>query len=686
MNKIYFTFYYLLLIAFSSCSQTETTKQKDSTKIDISEFQIGYPNLKDDALEQLKNYPSARYKPNNDFLRLYNWMSPFYAGGAGQEGIKVTDAIKRGTDIQEELGMNWNYNLVISNPRIDPNDRALKDPNSPIMSFINLANKHPEIPLSVTIFWGQMNPFAFGSKNRQPNIWRTDLQETDYLKEARINKKTRVISYAAPDSLFIEDGIVQQKQLQNLIKHLTRPVNIINENGEEPPRAYSENILKNDSLLIFDKNKMKISSWEIYIATKKKYIRHLYSSQFMDKIPELKNTLFTFYCVEGGPIDRYDWNTSKATNSKIKGNYYSTPDFYPRTSDNWKTWKGAWHGWKWINDGRQVEIKSGDKFFSPYVAAGWDINPEKDMRPAQWLGLLKCLSVVGAEFYYTGYFNLGKPVSKPENYIWQAAMPAYAQAVATHFADVFRNGNVLFDTKGNPIVTYPVEDKDVLVTVRKHNTKQQFIIAATVQPSSNTETFPLSKNITIKIDDETFIINARRQGSVYFLDKTTKPYVFYQLDKWHQYEHPSRWRKQIIYEAEVFDTAAANIQIKTDFKTDNTKIDFTSFDTYISLNKNQWVGYNLNSRDVEHLSNTISIMLYTKNDSQLSGEISINEFKKSISIPKTEKWTWVKLEIPKAVLIKDKNCLIKIRSTCDGFNLDKILISDSGDKADLSNY
>ena len=61
-----------------------------------------------------------------------------------------------------------------------------------------------------------------------------------------------------------------------------------------------------------------------------------------------------------------------------------------RWPSNWKTWQGPWHGLKWIVEARYHEIQDGDKLFSPYVAAGWDENPERDVRPGQWLGLLKC--------------------------------------------------------------------------------------------------------------------------------------------------------------------------------------------------------------------------------------------------------------------------------------------------------
>ncbi len=662
------------------------------SQIDTLEFQKGYPSKKYDALSQLKNYPSPRYVPDNHFLRLYNWMSPYYAGGAGQEGITVSDAIKTGTDIQEELALNWNYYLVISNPRFAPGEYILNDVNSPYSSFIKLANKHPEIPLSVTIFWTQITPKAFGGAHYEPNIMRSDYPESFYLKDARINKTKRVLSYVAPDSVFIQDGQVQKRQLENLIKHLTRSINIINENGEEPPKAYKKSILENDDLLIADKNKLHLESWEVYIAKKKRGIRHLYSSQFMEGIPQLKNTWFTVYQVEGGPIDRYEWNTSKSTCSRINGNYYSTPDFYPKTPDNWKTRKGAWHGWKWINDGRKVEIAAGDKFFSPYVAAGWSFNPEDDMRPAQWLGLLKCLSVVGAEFYYTSYFNLKQPYTKPENYIWQAAMPAYTQALTTHYADIFRNGNVLYDGNSKPVITYPVSDDDVIVTVRKHEQKKQYIIAATVQPNSNTERFPLDKNIEIKIDDEWILINARRQGSVYFFDKSQTPYVFYQLDKWHQYEHPSRWRKELIYEAENFDTCSSSVNFQTDYKTIYDKSDFTSAPTFVALHSKQWIGFSVYSRDISHLGSKVYIMINSNGRKDVQGEVIINDWKKEFSLINklSENNTmgeseWIKLEIPREVLMKDIVSLVKILSDNDSLIIDRIIISDTTN-TDLKGY
>jgi hypothetical protein len=420
---------------------------------------------------------------------------------------------------------------------------------------------------------------------------------------------------------------------------------------------------------------------------KKKHFRQLYSSQFMDSIPKLKNTAFTIYALEGGPVDRFDWHSSKETSSKIKGNYYSTPDFYPRKPKNWLVRDGAWHGWEWIDSGRKVEIADGDKFFSPFVAAGWACNPEEDVRPAQWLGLLKCLNVVGAEFYYVGYFNIKQPFTKPEDYVWQAAIPAYSQAVATHYADVFFNGNVLFDKKNQPVITYSCNEKDVLVTVRKSSLKNKYIIAATVQQTSNTERFPLQKSVEINLDGEHLVLNARRQGSVYVYNKSVSPAIFYQLDRWHQYEHPQRWRKQWITEAEVFDTASASseILIKSVYLKKDSLIDYTNAQSFILLNKNDWTGYYLNSRDLEHLKMPLYIMLYAKCMSAVKINLTISDKQKIIAHNATNDREWLVWPLDIDFNTHD-NQLIKLQSLADSLMIDKIIITDTKGVPDLQDY
>lgn len=678
MKKDSISFLILFLFAISVQSQTLT--------IDTLEFQIGYPYKPSTALQQLQSYPSPRYQPNNSFIRLFNWMNSKFMASGGQPGVKDADAISNAIKIQEELILNWNYFITIQNSGMASSSKAYDDPKGMLKPYIDLANKYPQIPLAVTTFWMQLSPQKMGFQEKTPGILKKNYPDSFYIKDETEIVIKRVLNFTAPDSIFIKDGECQKICIKNILTHLTRPINMINENGEEPPGAHHIGMLSKDKDMINEKNKLGIKDWDIYASQKKKHMRKLYADQFL-KLPELKNTWYSIYNVEGGPINRFDWETSKSMCTKIKGNYYSTPDFYPRWPENWKKWKGAWHGWKWINDGRKVEIKAGDKFFSPFVAAGWSDNPEKDIRPAQWLGLLKCLSVVGAEFYYSGYFNLKKPYTKPEHYVWQAAMPAYAQAVTTHFSDVFFNGNVLFDSKKEPIITYPVNEPDVIAAVRKHDSKDKYVIAITVQPSSNTEQFPLQKNVELSVSGETIKLKARRQGSVYVYDKSVEPALFYQLDRWHQYEHPERWRKQWINEAEVFDTASSESTklIHSIYLKSGNSIDCSLAESYIQLNQQQWVEYSFSQRDAEQLGKNLVIMVYAKCTNKIRLNTNIYGSEYLIASKASEKWEWIKLPF-ELKSNTDGSEKIRINSLTDGVLIDKIIISNTNEVPDLKNY
>jgi hypothetical protein len=613
-------------------------------------------------------------------------MNPNYMGGGGQPGENRALSIENAFQLQEELILNWNYFIYIPSVTSAHNPAAFTDKNSMLYSYVKLANKYPEIPLGVTTFWMHLQPHKLGYTYKKPNVLRTDLPDRFYIKDIAGNVIKRRLNFAAPDSLFIQDGKMQAKCIQNLLNNLSRSIDLINENGEEPPGVFPESQVSGDKDMIVEKEKLGIESWKIYMSLKKAHFRKLYSSQFMS-IPELKNTLYTTYIIEGGPIDRFHWNSTKDCVSKIKGNYYSTPDFYPRYPDNWRTWKGAWHGWKWINDGRRVEIKSGDRFFSPFIAAGWANDPEKDIRPGQWLGLLKCLSVVGAEFYYVAYFNLKAPFSKPENYVWQAAIPAYAQAVTTRYEDLFRNGNVLKDDSGNPIVTYPVRnnsDKDLLVTVRKHDAKEQYIIAATVQHDSNHERSPITKDAEIVIGNTSYVVEARRQGSVYFLDKTKEPYVFYQLDKWHQYMHPSHWRKEIILEAELADSSSEALSPVTIYQKAGSQINLSNSETYVPLKKDGSLSFGLENRDIEKLSD-IYIKLLIRSESASAGKISINGNAQEFKVNASEKWNWITIQIDPSTKT-GKQIILTISSVTGSFEIDKLCIAEGANPPDLTGY
>lgn len=126
-------------------------------------------------------------------------------------------------------------------------------------------------------------------------------------------------------------------------------------------------------------------------------------------ISQLANTKFAYYQVDGQPTWRFKYEEMRQASSQINGQYYPTGNIYMRYQNNWRYWSSPWHGWQWVAESRKVELGLGDKLFSPTVAAGWDADETKNVRPAQWLGMLKAISMAGAEYFYPSFFSLTAP-------------------------------------------------------------------------------------------------------------------------------------------------------------------------------------------------------------------------------------------------------------------------------------
>ena len=89
------------------------------------------------------------------------------------------------------------------------------------------------------------------------------------------------------------DGLTQKYYLQNILQNLKRPVNMVNENGEEPPGPYVLKAIQENKIMQHWKDSLKINDWYEFMSLEKLKMREKYSSCFMNEIPELKNTLFS---------------------------------------------------------------------------------------------------------------------------------------------------------------------------------------------------------------------------------------------------------------------------------------------------------------------------------------------------------------------------------------------------------
>lgn len=551
-----------------------------SGPIDINEYAPGHPSYTVQAFDQLKAFPLARYKPGHTLMNNFNWMDPVYFGGRFQPGVSDAQAVTNSTNINLELAKNWNYYISLK-WGLDNFGNA----------WVNLANQNPQLKAALITFRAQLNPAEL--------ITSQNLSASHYLQNSSgqfLNGSGSVVTSgkvwrpSAPPADYNQDGLTAKSWVNNVVSNLTRPLDIINENGEVFT-LLSSSAMSQDPQVTADKNASGLD-WATYQGRRfKENETQSYKNHIMS-IPGLSNTLFTEYAIDGQPTWRQKYSEARLVNSQINGQYYSTGDFYPRWPYNWRMWTSAWHGWQWIVESRVNELAVGDNLYSPYVAAGWDVNEENNIRPAQWLGLLKCLGVTGADFYYTGFFNTGSPYADPRGYAWQAAMPVYSQAVTSRYEDVLKSGQLLEGDVPNswtnptgPGYSFWAGDYRKLVVARKHNSKNKYAITGTIQPNSNMlGNAELEGNAQINLNGQTLKFKIRRQGSTYVYDNTipSAP-VFYQLDEWHEPTHPYYWTKDFNFEAELFDNTSTTYKLKTTTPAGTTAGDYTNFTTCISF-------------------------------------------------------------------------------------------------------
>lgn len=631
--------------------------------LDTLEFAPNAPLVNLSALNQLMDFPAAQFKANHHLLPNFLWMDPAYLGGLLQPGYKTNQCVKRSTELQAELAEYWHYYFLVNT-----NLKAYKtyrDTNTFTGAWVKYANLHQELPIAAISFWAQIQPNKSGGNctAKTAYVYNNQLPDSCYVH----NKKGALISrkYASPITPVAAlecDFLTQSMYVDSLLNALKRPLQMINENGEVF-RLYEDDFLENDKRIVAQKNKFPDLNWNEFQAMKRFEKELAYRNSFMLK-PVLANCLYSEYAIDGQNKYRHDYKTMRKINSQLNNQYYSTPDFYPRYPDNWKKWKGPWHGLKWLEISRTTELELGDNLFSPFVAAGWDSIEANNIRPAQWLGLLKILGAMGAEYYYSGFFNTGKAVAKAENYIWQAVMPVYAQAITSYYEDLLRDGSMV---KNDTYIQYP--ESDVPVVIRKSNAKKIWLIACSWQTgTNNNKNSAIEKVVKIDLGHISIKVNARRQGSVYIYSEEGPATTFYQLDGWHQYMHPYYWSKTVSLEAELY----ANKIITTSTKQN----DYTAFSAAAVIDTDLNIPFEFHST----IKKINSIIIWVKNDVAANSlQIYLDKIGcGSIALEKNTSYVKYRIDIPanQNELMNGKHVL-NIKALTPGILIDKIeLVKD----------
>jgi hypothetical protein len=577
-----------------------------SSAVDTAEFAPGYPNYTIQAKDQLGFFPSPRHYSKFPLNRNMSWMDINYlhrelpgVGGKGFGSSRPQVAI----EIMDLLVKKWNYYIDIPLLRTTPvlAAKAYGDTGHLAGALVHYANFQPQYPVALISFQAQNVPAHFGMNSKLPFLRSADLPAEYFMRDSKgkfiLRNNRKIHSPLMPLDIVEKDAMLSANYIKALMKFLKREPALINENGELFGHTIKEELLQQDPLVWKDFKRSKLSA-AAYSGRFQFSQDALYKKTILEAAG-FKNTRFSFYNLSAAQAAYWPAYAQRRTLNKWSdSSFLPSPDFYPSSPETWWQADGARNGFGIIAEGRKKEIELGDRSFAPFVSAGWSAE-ETTIRPAQWLALTKAMVLLGADFFYVGYFNItgkggkwpnGAGPNDPRGYIYQAAMPVYAQALRSWAPDFFSKGNLL-DPKqySDPRFAFRFKGNadNELILVRKY--QQSYLIYGSIQPSSNQPgNVPAQVITSIELDGQTVRFPIRRQGSIYILNLSGSSPVFYQLDGWHQYEHPYFWKKNMQVEAAVFfgSTGAVNIVTK------NAKgFDFTNAATVVQLKTGASVQY-----------------------------------------------------------------------------------------------
>lgn len=616
--------------------------------IDTLEFAPGYPDYTVQATDQLKQFPLPRYASDVSMPHNFPWMDITYLhrelpgdGGKGFGKMSPQTAVR----LTDELAVNWNYYIELPTLRTDAAtaQKRYTNPDEIFPSLIAYANAHPQLPAATVLMQVQNKPVQAGFDRNTPYVTARDLAGKYYLKDKSnkpiVYNKKKWLSPFTSMELVEKDGQTSAFYLKQLGKHLTRKINMINENGEWFGHKWPEELLR-QSPEVVSFTTTNGMDYEHFNGWMQNRFDSVYKATILNNIP-WHDVKFTFYNVSAYNSAYWpQYSERKMTNSLFNGTPRSTPAFYPARPDNWRLASGPLNGYGRVAEGRKKEMALGVRYFAPFISAGWNLE-EKNIRPAQWLGLLKSMVMLGADFFHVGYFNVtgktgwpnGKGPNDPRGYIYQAAMPAYAQAMASRVWEFLEKGVLLEDPLSKEPrmpFAFTASSYNHLVLVRKWDNK--YLIYGSLQPNSNYKgNTAIASSTSITLEGRKVTFNIRRQGSMYVLDLSGNDPVFYQLDGWHQYEHPWYWSKDIEIEAENTE-GLPTVKLIMERPHDAEKHDFTAFTTSLQLQQKEKISIRIPEKRGERL---MAAFVVKKNgeDTELVVESSNATIKKKITSP-----------------------------------------------------
>lgn len=559
--------------------------------VDHREYAPVFPNYTISLYEQLLKFPAPRYLPGSQAGRLFSWMDIQYLHRELQppatRGFGKLNP-EKAVLLSRLMADKWNYYLEVPLLYQDSTGALKIYQNRKTVpgALATFANSNPAYPVST---------ITYQTNARQSTA--ANLPARSYLSN-------KVLKPSVLPSLAVKDGQVTGYHLRQLKKAIGRSPAIINENGEVFGHFLRLPQLKQDQQELGAFLKTGLTESE-YSGRVQFNMDSVYKAT-AQRISGTESAYFSFYNLSAiQPAYWPAYAMRRKLNAHPNGTIYPTPDFYPRRPQHWLKGAGAINGLATIAEGRKTEIEMGDLFFSPFVSAGWG-DEQENIRPAQWLALLKAMVMLGADFFYVGYFNVtgkggkwrdGYGPNDPRGYAYQVAMPSYAQAIRTLVPEFFTKGTLLNPQRPNIKTDIPFcftgTAANDLILVRK--LRNQFLIYGSIQPNSNLQgNAPLERSTRFKLENKTIELTLKRQGVFYVVDFSNSVPTIRQLDAWHQFEHPYYWSENIMEEAVNFTQSSGSPKRLTDFPIPGS---FKSFKSVVEMNKGDLIRF-------QHLGST----------------------------------------------------------------------------------
>lgn len=686
---------------------------------------------------QLSNFPLPRYKPGVFMYPNYNWMSSKYMAGELQPGTTFSNKEIRSGNIQLELASNWNYYFNLAE-NVASDRSGFSNPSTYSGTWVSIAKLHPNLKFAATLYRIQLNIesvlgpnplYGQSSMLKFQNFTTPSIQSgfiKNYFKNASgyVPPTNKVWCPAADTVEYNWDAKAVVKILNDLdVATGNLPISILGENNEYS-KFYTVSELNNDADAYSDRISKGLAETP-YQSLRKQWIDQSYSKRIIDYRPNFNNISFLNYDVDGKDNDRWDYAYQRLT-QKMVSNVSSpitenlpTPFFYPQTPENWRQEAGGGdiHGLNWIINSRNGEIALNDYDFAPFIGAGWSKNESYNIRPAQWLGLLKLNCGLGARFFNVGFFNddpsyaINAPAN-PKGYIWQATTPSYALGVYSHVMEFFPSNSSVQLFEGNTALSpstniaplgslFTLGSPEKVAIVRKMTASENYLISSTLQQFSiGGNTIPDVAEANITLNSKTLKFNIRKQGSVYRYDNLGANPIFYQLDSWHENTHPEYWSKDFYFEAEVPDNTPSSISLSTLDKNDvpylstSSNFDFTKYTTFVTANAGTTLDYSFKPREdnkvyyifIKARLNPSSLITATAEATLniFSGIPSsgVNIASKNIKCVTDKNWQWYAIDNVSNTQIQFQTTskgdyYLEIAPLNSNFQIDKILISEN---------